>query len=686
MAMPTLREMIDQCDWAATPLGGRDAWPRSLETIIDMMLSSKFAMCIGWGPELTLFYNDAYVPFLGGKHPAALAQPIAQVWSDVWNDIKGPILQAMAGEAVGYEDLPLTMMRHGYTEETWWTFSYSPLRDDAGRVAGFLDIATETTAKILNERRLVAEREKLAAREAELRALNADLENQVVARGRERAVTWNVSPELLSVIDLATSRFDRVNPAWQTLGWDPEVLEGAAYSDFVDPAHIASSAAAFEQVRSGEPVPRFENRYRAKDGSWHWLSWVAVPFEGKLYSSTRDVTIERRQAEELATAEDALRQAQKLEAVGQLTGGVAHDFNNLLTVIRGSVDLLRRPGITDERRERYVDAIAETADRAAKLTKQLLAFARRQALKPETFDAGASLAEVASIVRTLTGSRIVMDIVTPDEPCFVLADRGQFDTAIINMSINARDAMDGAGRLTIAVGPVSGIPAIRTHPPIAGSFVAITITDTGSGITVGDLDRIFEPFFTTKELGKGTGLGLSQVIGFAKQSDGDIRAESIERQGTTFTLYLPRVSADGMVEEDVIEPEARVDGDGICVLVVEDNKGVGEFAVQALAELGYQTILATNADEALVELESDCDRFHIIFSDVVMPGMSGLELGQEIRRRHPDLPVILTSGYSHVLAQNGQHGFELLHKPYSIEQLSRVFQKAVRWRRRRTRS
>ena len=680
--MPTLTEMIDRHDWTVTALNSRELWPRSLETIVGMMVASKFAMCIGWGPELTLLYNDAYVPFLGEKLPDALGRPIAKVWAEVWSDIEAPIQQAMSGNPVGYEDLPLIMTRHGYPEETWWTFAYSPLRDDNGDIAGFLDIATETTTKILNERRLLAEREKLAVREAELRALNADLEDQVVARGRERAVTWNVSSELLSVIDLETGRFDRVNPAWATLGWNQEDLEGAAYTDFLEPADIASSAAAFEQVRSDEPVPRFENRYRAKDGTCHWLSWVAVPFEGKLYSSARDVTVDRRQAEELAKAEDALRQAQKLEAVGQLTGGVAHDFNNLLTVICGSVDLLRRPDITAERRERYVDAIAKTADRAAKLTGQLLAFARRQALKPETFDAGASLDEVSTIVRTLTGSRIVLETMTPDEPCFVLADRGQFDTAIINMSINARDAMDAEGRLTIAVGPVSGIPAIRTHTPVAGSFVAITITDTGSGITEGDIDRIFEPFFTTKEVGKGTGLGLSQVIGFAKQSNGDIRAESVDGEGTTFTLYLPRVSADGVVAEEASEPEVHVDGDGIRVLVVEDNKGVGEFAVQALSELGYYTILAMNADEALAELERDCDRFHIIFSDVVMPGMSGLDLGQEIRRRHPDMPVILTSGYSHVLAQNGQHGFELLHKPYSIEQLSRVFQKAVRWRSR----
>ena len=674
-----VRSLIDAHDWSMSLLGARASWPRSLETIIDMMLSSQLAMCLGWGPELTLLYNDAYAPFLGPRHPLALGKPLREVWAEVWPDIEATIASALAGTAIGYEDLPLTMTRHGHPEETWWTVAYSPLRDDDGAIAGFLAIATDSTAKIVHER-------KLAAREAELRALNSDLEAQIIARGRERATTWTVTSELLSVIDLRTGCLDRINPAWTTtLGWTPQELEGAPFSDFILPDDALASAAAFEEVREGNPVVRFDNRYRTKDGSVRWLSWVAVPFEGKLYSSARDITGEREQTDRLALAEDSLRQSQKMEAVGQLTGGVAHDFNNLLTVIRGSVDLLRRPDLSDERRARYIDAIGDTADRAAKLTGQLLAFARRQALMPETFDCGQSIVDVASMVRTLTGSRIVIETVVPDDPCYVLADKGQFDTAVINMSINARDAMDGEGRLTIVVGPVSGIPEIRLHPPIAGDFVAVTITDTGSGISPENAARIFEPFFTTKGVGKGTGLGLSQVIGFAKQSDGDIRVESGEQGGSTFTLYLPRVAMDGSHASVEEEEPVTVMGDGVCVLVVEDNSSVGEFAVQALRELGYDTILALNADEALAELEKDCSRFHIVFSDVVMPGMSGLELAQEVRRRHPRLPVILTSGYSHVLAQNGRHGFELLHKPYSIEQLSRVFRKSITWQAHKVR-
>ncbi len=380
---------------------------------------------------------------------------------------------------------------------------------------------------------------------------------------------------------------------------------------------------------------------------------------------------------ELVRAEDALRQSQKVEAIGQLTGGVAHDFNNLLTVIRGSVDLLRRPGISDERRERYIDAISDTADRAAKLTGQLLAFARRQSLTPEVFDAAASVRTISDMVRTLTGSRIQVTVLLPAESCHIDADRSQFDTAIVNMAVNARDAMKGSGELTISVGETAEMPAIRSHPAVSGAFVTVCLADSGPGIPADRIDQIFEPFFTTKGVGEGTGLGLSQVFGFTKQSGGDIFVESIEGEGATFTMYLPRVDqVSGAVTE--AGDTSLLLGEGACVLVVEDNAEVGMFATQALVELGYDTVLAMNGDRALAELASGADRFDVVFSDVMMPGMSGVELGQEIARLYPTLPVMLTSGYSEVLAQSGTHGFDLLHKPYSIDALSRALRKVSR--------
>ncbi|MBB3349841.1 ATP-binding protein [Sphingomonas sp. BK069] len=656
----------------ASPLSADTDYPQ-----VFLACASPMLLVAADAPDFTVTdVNQAYLAATMRTRESLVGRALFEAMPDNPDDpvatgtrnLRSSMEQAIASgkpDRMAFQKYDITTPNGGF-EERWWDPVNTPIKDASGRVTAVLHQVSDVTARIRAE--------------SALRALNADLESQIITRSRERSLTWTVSSELLSVIDLRTGCFDRVNPAWAAvLGWTPQEMEGVALSEFLLVDDVDASKVIFDRLRDGEPMLKFENRCRTKDGDWRWLSWVAVPFEGKLYSSTRDVHATRLQADSLAVAEDALRQAQKMEAVVQLTGGVAHDFNNLLTVIRGSVDLLRRPNLDDSRRARYIDAIGDTADRAAKLTAQLLAFARRQVLKPETFDAGESLNEVAAIIRTLTGSRIVLETIVPDEPCFILADKGQFDTAIVNMSINARDAMEGEGSLTIAVGPISGIPAIRSHAPIAGDYVAVTVTDDGSGISAEHVTRIFEPFFTTKVEGQGTGLGLSQVIGFAKQSDGDIQVESSPGKGTTFTLYLPRMMDEAAEPVGKIELPT-VDGEGICVLVVEDNSDVGEFAVQALRELGYKTALALNGADALKELENDEGRFQILFSDVVMPGMSGLELAQEVRRLRPALPIILTSGYSHVLAQNGRHGFELLHKPYSIEQLSRVFRKCIAWK------
>jgi two-component system NtrC family sensor kinase len=379
-------------------------------------------------------------------------------------------------------------------------------------------------------------------------------------------------------------------------------------------------------------------------------------------------------------AEEALKHGQRLEALGQLTGGVAHDFNNLLTVIRASVDLLRRPHLAEERRLRYVEAISDTVARATKLTAQLLAFARRQTLIPEAFDVGQSVQTLSGMIGTLTGSPIEIVTRVPDEPCFVNADAGHFETALINMAVNARDAMGGEGRLTIAVRAVPDLPGPSTHPFSPHGYVAVSVNDTGVGIPQDQLGRIFEPFFTTKEVGQGTGLGLSQVFGFAKQSGGEVMVASEIGQGSTFTLYLPRVPGSDRPQKVSVEDVPAAAGDGMSILVVEDNLDVGTFAADALSELGYVTTLVNSAKDALAELTKNPARFDVVFSDVVMPGMTGIDLAREVRRRF-DLPIVLTSGYSQALSQNGSSGFELLQKPYSIEQLSRVLHKVTRWKR-----
>lgn len=379
-------------------------------------------------------------------------------------------------------------------------------------------------------------------------------------------------------------------------------------------------------------------------------------------------------------AEEALKHGQRLEALGQLTGGVAHDFNNLLTVIGSSADLLRRPNLSEERRQRYVDAISDTVARAAKLTAQLLAFARRQNLKPEVFDVGESVAALTGIIRTLVGPLIEIVTDIPDRRCFINADASQFETAVINMAVNARDAMAGGGQLTITVRATTQLLGPSGGMDHSDGYVAVSIEDTGVGIPQERFGQIFEPFFTTKQVGQGTGLGLSQVFGFAKQSGGEVMVASEVGKGSRFTLYLPRVSDDHSQPQDAADEITQTDGRGISVLMVEDNADVGAFAMHGLTELGYTTMLVDNAADALVALTENADRFDVVFTDVVMPGMTGIDLAQEIRRRKLDLPIVLTSGYSQVLSQRGSHGFELLQKPYSIDQLTRVLHKVTRWR------
>jgi two-component system NtrC family sensor kinase len=376
-------------------------------------------------------------------------------------------------------------------------------------------------------------------------------------------------------------------------------------------------------------------------------------------------------------AEEALKHGQRLEALGQLTGGVAHDFNNLLTVIRASVDLLRRPHLTEERRLRYIDAISDTVSRAAKLTAQLLAFARRQTLKPEVFEVGQCVRTLSDMIGTLTGTPIEIVTEVPEQPCFINADAGQFETALINLAVNARDAMGGDGRLTIAVRTVAELPGPTPQPGTPHGYVAVSVEDTGVGIPQDRFERIFEPFFTTKQVGQGTGLGLSQVFGFTKQSGGEVIVASEVGKGSTFTLYLPCVPADVRPQQMAAEDAPPIGGHGMSVLVVEDNIEVGTFAADALTELGYAPTLVGSAMEALADLSRNAERYDAVFTDVVMPGMTGLDLAREIRR-HYDLPVVLTSGYSHVLSQDGNHGFEVLQKPYSIEQLARALDKVSR--------
>ncbi len=371
------------------------------------------------------------------------------------------------------------------------------------------------------------------------------------------------------------------------------------------------------------------------------------------------------QIEERAKAEDQLRQSQKMQALGQLTGGIAHDFNNLLTVIQGSADILTRDDLAEDRRKRFARAIVQASENAAVLTSQLLAFARRQPLKPELVDLTMLVAGMTDLLDRTMGERIKIET-SFEGTCPVTVDRNQIQSAILNVASNARDAMPDGGTLGISVATVPAGEQER--------MAAVAISDTGSGMDAGTVSRIFEPFFTTKKTGQGTGLGLSQVYGFATQSGGDVLVESEPGKGTTVTLLLP-CSQSSIVAEDEIGEVELPEQPPAAILVVEDNEDVGHFAQTLLTELGHSVTLATSGEEAL-ELTRKRD-FDIVFSDVVMPGMGGLRLSEQLAAEKPDLPVILATGYSQEIAQSGSGGRPVILKPYRLATLSKALVDAM---------
>ncbi|HEV2604361.1 MAG TPA: PAS domain S-box protein [Microvirga sp.] len=601
------------------------------------------------------YYNQRWYDFTG--------VPQGSTDGEGWNDMFHPEDQERAwarwrhsletGEPYHIE----YRLKHRSGQYRWVLGRAQPVRDEKGGITRWFGTCTDIQD-------IVEAREVLARS-------RRDLERLVEARTAERDKIWQNSNELMAMFSYDGRRL-AINPSWsRVLGYDEETLVNKPMHEITHPDDVEDLKRAVQRLMRGEIIDPFEDRLRHADGTYRTISWTGVPGDGVFYAIGRDVT-EQRQAEE------QLRQAQKMEAVGQLTGGVAHDFNNLLTIIKSSTDLLRRPDLSEERRRRYVDAIADTVDRASRLTGQLLAFARRQALKPEVLDVAARIRGITDMLRTIVGSRIRIVTDVACEDCIVEADVSQFETAIVNMAVNARDAMEGEGTLTIRIHTVPDVPGVHARSELA----AVSLSDTGSGIPPERLSHIFEPFFTTKEVGKGTGLGLSQVYGFAKQSGGDVDVESAPGRGTTFTLYLPKVDGEAALASPsagAANPSPVEHGRGLRVLVVEDNAEVGAFSTQILEDLGYETTLATNGHEALEQLSRGLP-YDAVFSDVVMPGMGGIELGHEVRRRYPGLPVVLTSGYSEVLAEEGRHGFELLHKPYAAEELSRVLRRVMRGR------
>ena len=537
-------------DWSRSPLGPPDSWPNALRTVVALMLQSQFPMFVAWGEALGFLYNDSYAEILGGKHPQALGRRFHDIWAEIWTDISPLVDAAMSGEATYSEDFPLVMNRKGYDEQTWFTFSYSPVRGDDGTVRGMFCAVHETTRRVLAERAL--------------RDLNDTL---------ERRVTEAVSERM-------------------------------------------------------------------------------------------------RDQERLRHAEQVMRQAQRLESLGQLTGGVAHDFNNLLAVFASGVQVLER-NPTERQRENVLDAMRRAVARGTGLTRHLLAFSRRRPVNPESIDLSLHLATMREMLASSLRGDIRIEMRFDPGLWPVEIDTGELELAVVNLCVNARDAMPAGGTITIAATNVEEAASDGTPR----QMVQLSVEDTGVGIPPQVIPRVFDPFFTTKDVGKGSGLGLAQVYGFAQQSGGRVAIQSDVGAGTVVTLLLPRSPhppASAQKAEDTRVVPAAVQGSlgRGNVLLVEDDREVAALTREMLGALGFSVIHVSDAVAALGAL-ADGRRIDAVFSDIMMPGgISGVDLAREVRRRHPRMPIVLATGYVESAAGVQDGEFSLLLKPYSLEALA----------------
>lgn len=895
-APAAMAELAQRFDWATTSLGHYADWPQSLRTTFALMLDSPQAMCLSWGPDLTFLYNDAYAPFLGRKHPNALGRPMAEVWADVWDEIAPLVDRALAGEAVRFEELSLVLQRNGYDEETWWTFCYSPARDDAGTIVGMLNVATDATSGVLARRETAAERERQRQMLQQMPGFAAMLSgpehrftyvnDAYVTLAGSRTFVGRTVREVFP--DLGEQRFfalldevyrtgrpfaARAIPVQMEGEFGHRVIDllyqpvrddaGGVSGIFVGGYDITGQVMAeagqrsselryrhlFETISSGfciielkfdatgravdyllvEANPAFERQTGLVDVSGRWVSdfapeveayWfdiygrVATTGEAALFESaepvfgrwyevhayrtglagdnqvavlfndiserrraelarrelntmlearveertaernllatiiestdvmvlvidlsytilalnranadeferiydvrpkvgdnlldllahlpseqagvralwgralageefttlsqhgtvaaerpwyeckfrtlrdeagtpvgcyqfTTDVTERVRAQDRLNETQEALRQSQKMEAMGQLTGGVAHDFNNLLTPIVGALDMLMRRGLGSERDQRLIDGALQSAERARTLVQRLLAFARRQPLQPVPVDVAALVEGMTGLIESTLGPTIdVRRTLAPGLPP-ARADANQLEMALLNLAVNARDAMPDGGSLRISAELRDGVAG---HPTglAPGAFVRLAVTDTGKGMDAATLARAVEPFFSTKGVGKGTGLGLSMVHGLTAQLGGGLSIDSTPDEGTTIELWLPVSSAATPASGALPTAARQLEGVHKRALLVDDEQFVRLTTANMLSDLGYAVSEAGSAAEAIALLATDPD-FALLVTDHLMPDMTGADLAQTVRQRWPDIAILIVSGYA----------------------------------------
>ncbi|WP_334186443.1 hybrid sensor histidine kinase/response regulator [Noviherbaspirillum sp.] len=537
-----------------------------------------------------------------------------------------------------------------------------------------------TTLLDARGRRTYEEELRLAKKKAEdaelaFKRLNEILEIRIAERTLERDRIWRTSQDILAVASVQ-GYFLSCNPAFTSImGWTEEDMQAMPFTSLAHPEQSIELAQIMERLADGQPISRYDMRSRHKDGTYRWLSWTATPEGQLLYLVGRDVTNERIQIEALRQTEEALRQAQKMEAIGQLTGGIAHDFNNLLAGIMGNLDLMRLRISLNQTAHlgQHLDAAMSSTRRAAALTHRLLAFARRQTLVPKPVDVTLLVQSMQELIRRTVGPNIAVEAHVEPALWWTLCDQHQLENALLNLSINARDAMPDGGKITIRTKnmPAREAEAVLGSHVQAGDYVLLSVTDTGTGMTPEVIEHAFEPFFTTKPFGEGTGLGLSMVHGFMKQSDGYVTIDSRIGMGTTIKLYLPRHATGEAAAPDILaEAIPRATDKQLTVLVVDDEPALRDLLTDMLEHLGYAPLAASNAQEGMAAIEST-PQIDLLVTDIGLPGgMNGRQLANAARQFRPDLKVLFITGYAEqsVIGKEAlPPNMEVLVKPFAMD-------------------
>ena len=610
----------------------------SNDAIITKMLDGTIT---GWNPAAERLFGFTAAEAVGNRIEIVVQR-------DRRSEMHEMLERIASGEAIEHRE---TLRLHKDGHEVHVALSGFPIRSLAGEIIGASMIAHD-----IGESRRTQQ------------ALDQEIE--------ERRRIFETSQDLILVTD-TKGTFVQVSPSSMTiLGLRPEEMIGHSAVEFIHPDDLDSTREEMRTARRGRHMRNFDTRYVHKDGHAVMLSWMGAWSEPvrRHFFVGRDLT-------EKQAAEAQFRQAQKMEAVGHLTGGVAHDFNNILTVITGTIGILTEAVAHDPQMVAIAKMIDEAAERGAGLTRHLLAFARKQPLQPREVDVNALILETAKLLRPTLGEQIEIAPLLAADTWTALVDPSQLTTAILNLALNARDAMPYGGKLTLESKSVDLDESYASmHSEVTpGSYVMVAISDTGAGIPAANLEKVFDPFFTTKEVGKGTGLGLSMVFGFVKQSGGHVKIYSEEGHGTSVKLYLPRATGlDHVTAEQPASPTVK--GGHEVVLVVEDDALVRKYVVTQVGSLGYTTLEAGNAAEALVVIDNT-EGIDLLFTDVIMPGsMNGRQLADEALKRRPALKTLFTSGYTeNAIVHHGRldTGVLLLAKPYRKFDLARMIRQAL---------